>query len=408
MNLNARTVAALKLDGKTDAIHWDSAMPRFGFRVRRGSGGKLMRSWVVQYRRAGGHRRITLGSAEVLSAEAARKKAKEVLAKVELGDDPQADRHDRRDKDRLRLRAIIDDYLAVQASKVRPTSMREIIRYLTGPYFKPLHNMPIDTVTRRDVAARVLTVTREHSSVVAARARTTLSAFFAWALGQGLCEINPVVGTNAPENSKPRERVLSDSELATIWRGSGDGDFGKVVRLCILLGARRSEVGGMAWSELKNLEGPQPCWELPAARSKNRKAHRLPLMPMVLAIIRAVPHLVGRDQLFGSHAAEGFSAWGKAKQALDARCGVGEWTLHDIRRSVATRMADLGVQPHIIEAVLNHVSGHKVGVAGIYNRSSYEREVRNALALWADRVRAIVEGGENKVVNFPQASADMA
>jgi integrase len=183
-----------------------------------------------------------------------------------------------------------------------------------------------------------------------------------------------------------------------IWRACGDDDFGRVVRLCVLLGARRSEIGGIAWSELRDLDGPQPYWELPAARSKNRKAHRLALLPMVLAIIRAVPHLVGRDKLFGSHAAEGFSAWAKAKRALDARVGVGDWTLHDIRRSCATRMADLGVQPHIIEQVLNHQSGHKAGPAGIYNRSSYEREVKAALALWSDHIRTVVEGGERKVV----------
>jgi integrase len=405
MNLNARTVAALTLDGKNDAIYWEEAIPGFGYRLRLGAGGRVLRSWVVQYRRAGGSRRITLGSAEVLTAEAARKKAKELLAQVQLGADPQADRHERRDKDRLRLRAIIDEYLALQASKVRATSLREITRYLTGPYFKPLHNMPIDTVTRRDVAARVLAVTREHSSVVAARARTTLSSFFAWGLGQGLCEINPVVGTNAPENSRPRERVLSDAELVRIWQACGDDDFGRVVRLCVCLGARRSEIGGIAWSELRNLEGPQPYWELPAARSKNRKAHRLPLLPMALAIITAMPRMVTRDQLFGLHAAEGFSAWGKAKRALDARCEVSDWTLHDIRRSVATRMADLGVQPHIIEQVLNHQSGHKAGPAGIYNRSSYEREVKAALALWHDHLRSIVEGGKRKIVSMPHAAS---
>ena len=119
--------------------------------------------------------------------------------------------------------------------------------------------------------------------------------------------------------------------------------------------------------------------------------------------------MVGRDQLFGERSDLGFTQWG-AKRDLDARLSesVKPWTLHDLRRTAATGMADIGVQPHIIGAALNHISGHKVGVAGIYNRSSYEREVRNALALWADHVRAIAEGGEHKVVNFPQAAADTA
>ena len=119
--------------------------------------------------------------------------------------------------------------------------------------------------------------------------------------------------------------------------------------------------------------------------------------------------MVGRDQLFGERSDLGFTQWG-AKRDLDARLGgqVAEWKLHDLRRTCATGMADIGVQPHIIEAVLNHVSGHKVGVAGIYNRSSYEREVRAALALWADYVRAIAEGGERKVLAFSQTANDSA
>jgi len=130
---------------------------------------------------------------------------------------------------------------------------------------------------------------------------------------------------------------------------------------------------------------------------------------MALDIIAQVPRMVGRDQLFGGALRSRLHAMGcQARSRRSARRPVSEWKLHDLRRTCATGMADIGVQPHIIEAVLNHVSGHKVGVAGIYNRSSYEREVRNALALWADHVCAIVERGEHKIVNFPQAASDTA
>ena len=118
-----------------------------------------------------------------------------------------------------------------------------------------------------------------------------------------------------------------------------------------------------------------------------------------MEIIGSVPERVARDHLFGSRSADGLAHW-HAKADLDQRLGaaVKPWRLHDIRRTVATRMADLGVQPHVIEAVLNHYSGHRSGVAGIYNRSVYEREVRAALALWADHVRALVKGGGRKIV----------
>jgi hypothetical protein len=246
MKLTAASVAALKLDGKTDAIFFDDAMPGFGFRLRLGSGGKVMRSWIVQYRRAGATRRVLLGSAEVLSAEAARAEAKKVLGRIALGEDPQAEKRDRRGRDRLTLRSIIDEYLAHK--QVTKHTMSGIRRYLTGSAFKPLHGMPVDTITRKDVAARVLVVVREHGPIVASRARAALSTFFAWAMQMGLAEANPVIGTIKPEEGKPRERVLSDQELAAIWRACGDDrHHSKIVRLLIALGARRQEIGGMTW-----------------------------------------------------------------------------------------------------------------------------------------------------------------
>jgi integrase len=198
--------------------------------------------------------------------------------------------------------------------------------------------------------------------------------------------------------------LLTDVELAAIWRAAADDDFGKVVRLLILTLARRNEIGGMCWSELNRDAG---TWTLPAERSKNKRRHTLPLPPMAWQIVDAVPQRVGRDQLFGLRGKSGMNAWNDAKRALDARLGnsVEYWTLHDLRRTAATRLADLGVQPHIIEVILNHHSGgHRSGVAGIYNRSSYEREVTAALGLWADHVRALAEGGSRKVVKLAVSS----
>jgi integrase len=402
MKLDAKTVAGLDLDDKRDAIFFDEGMPGFGYRLRLGSGGKVMRSWIVQYRRAGATRRILLGSAAVLGAEAARAAAKKVLAKVALGDDPQADKRARRDKDRLSFRSVTDEYLALKAREVRPKTLREITRYLTGPAFKPLHGMPVDKVSRKDVASRLIAIIREHGPIVAAKARAALSTLFMWAMQTGLIEHNPVIGTIQPREGKPRERVLSDDELAAIWRACKDDDYGRIVRLLILLGARRQEIGGLLWSELDLDNGR---WLLSAQRSKNGRAHTLPLVPMALDLVKDVPRLASRDHLFGARSNDGFTGWDDQKEALDERSGIARWTLHDIRRSVATRMADLGTMPHIIEEVLNHVSGHKAGPAGIYNRSSYEREVRAALALWSDYVRSITEGCERKVIRYAPATA---
>jgi integrase len=402
MKLDTKTVTRLTLpSGKTDVIHFDETLSGFGYRLRAGSDGKVLRSWVVQYRRGGATRRMLLGSAEVLGAEQARAAAKKVLAKVALGADPQAERSERRGKDKLSLRAVIADYLAMKQREVRPHTFRDLNRYLTGTAFKPLHGMPIDKVSRKDVASRLVAVVHEHGDIVAVRARIALSTFFVWAMQMGLVEHNPVIGTFKPKDSKPRERVLSDAELAAIWNACQENDdHGRIVRLMILLGARRAEVGGMRWSEL-DLESAHTRWRLPPERSKNGKAHELPLMPLAFDVINSVPRRVGRDHLFGARSPNGFSAWDTCKQSLDARSDITAWTPHDIRRTLSTRLHDLGVAPHVVEQILNHQS-HRGTVGGVYNKSLYEREVRSALALWEDWVRALVAGGERKIVPMRQ------
>jgi len=405
LKLTAKTVAALKLvGGKRDVIYFDDQLPGFGYRLRIGAGGKILRSWICQYRHGGATRRLLLGAGEVLSAEQARIMAKRALGQVANGTDPQAVKLDRRGKDGHTLKATVADYLAMKQREVRPRTHVEMARYLAGGYFKPLHTLALDQITRKDVAARLNRITLDNGSIVAGRARAQLSALFAWALAHGLCEANPVIGTAAPKGGQPRERVLSDAELAAIWQACGDDhdrDHGRCIKLLVLTGCRRAEIGGLCWSEIDLEHG---TWTLPAARSKNKRAHGLPLLPAMLAIIKAVPKLAGRDQLFGQRGG-GFSSWQRGKDALDQRSGVKNWTVHDIRRSVATRMADLGIMPHIIEQILNHHSGHRAGPAGIYNRSSYEREVRTALALWHDHLRSIVEDDTRKIISLPKINS---
>jgi hypothetical protein len=138
MRLDTKTVAGFVLPaGRTDVIVFDDALSGFGYRLRRGAGGKVMRSWIAQYRSAGRSRRVLIGSAEVLSAEAARGAAKKLLAKVALGEDPQGDRSERRGKDRMTFRAVVEEHLAAKKAQVRPRTFFELQRYLTGDYFKP-------------------------------------------------------------------------------------------------------------------------------------------------------------------------------------------------------------------------------------------------------------------------------
>ena len=380
MKLTRQTIDTLKLPPKKrDLIVFDDALPGFGLRMRAGGS----RKWVVQYELDGRQRRLTIGSTAVFDLEKARKVAREILAKVRLGQDPQGDRHEEAKQSKLTLGTIIDRYLAEKGPKLRPTSLRNARGYLLR-HWKPLHRIPVHKIERRDIAAHL-----GGAPIAAARARSTLSVAFAWAIAEGLVDVNPTVGTKKPdEDARPRERVLSDEEIAAVWRSCDDFDYGRIVRLLILTGARRQEVGGMAWSELHE----HGTWTIPAERSKNGRAHVLPLPALAWSIIEAVPRR--GDHLFGR---KGFTNWGVTKVALDARSGIAPWTLHDLRRTAATRMADLGILPHVIEAALNHVGSRK-GVAGVYNKSAYEREVRTALALWSDHVRSLVHGSERKIV----------
>jgi integrase len=404
VKLTNKAVSAIAPPTAGEVFYFDDALTGFGLRLRVGAHGRLLRSWICQYKRAGGTRRMTIDASGALTADQARARAREILAEVALGRDPQADKADRRDKDRNVLRALIADYLDAKRAVVRPRTMTAITGYLTDPrHFGPLHSVPVDAITLRDVATCLMRI-KKRGPAMAGQARDTLSAFFKWAMGEGLAETNPVAGTNKPElpNDGKRDRVLTDAELAAVWRACDDGsEHSTIVKLLILTGCRRAEVGDMSWGEIDLDAG---TWTIPPERSKNHRQHVLPLMPTMRAIIDDVPRMAAREKLFGVRSSHGFSRW-HCKADLDARCGVTGWTLHDVRRTVATRMGDVGIQPHIVEATLNHQSGSKRGVAGVYNRSPYEREVRAAMAQWHDHVRALVRGGKRKVLSLHQKTA---
>src|SRR6516164_3911684 len=293
MKLDAKTVASLALpDGKPDVIFFDDELSGFGLRVRAGG----HRSWIAQYRARGRTRRQTIGSVEKLIPIEARKAARKILAKVELGEDPQGAKQEQRRQAVHTLRSVAEAYLEARAPELRPSSLRVTRLYLTGRYFKPLHTTSITAISHPDVAARISAIKRDSGSVTAKQARAALSSLYKWVMGEGLMgksPFNPVVGTNSPAGPQAGTRVLSDSELTRIWNTCGDDDYGRIIKLLILLGSRRSEIGGMAWSELDFDAG---TWLLPAARSKNKHPLLVPLPPAALAIIKAVPR-TSRDQL---------------------------------------------------------------------------------------------------------------
>jgi len=409
ITLDRSTVAGLKLDaGKTDQIVFDADMKGFGFRMRR-DGARLRQSWIVQYRIKGRTRRFRIGDYPTINADQARKKAKTVLANVHLGADPQAEKEAERAKGSRTLRSVADQYLEMkelemQRGQYRASSLRVTKIYLTRPqYFGPLHSHTITDITVADLAARLNYINRNSGTASAGRARSALSSMFTWAMRQGFMgpnPHNPASVTENPDVGPSRDRVLKDTELAAIWRAAGDDHFGKIVRLLIVTACRREEIGGLRRVEIDRDAG---TITLPKERVKNKHEHVLPITPLAMQIIKSVPERAGRDHLFGDRSTTGFTGWGAAKNDLDDRLNkIAPWNLHDIRRSVATWMAENNIEPHVIEAILNHYSGHRSGVAGIYNKAKYARPIRSALAQWDDHLRSLIEGGKRKVLSFPQ------
>src|SRR5262249_41899005 len=251
---------------------------------------------------------------------------------------------------------------------------------------------------RRDVIELVESIVVDGRGYRANRTLAALSKFFNWLVARDALAFSPVTGVEPPHKEEVRERVLSDAELRAVWLAcEHDGALGQAIRMLILTGARRNEVGRMEWSEIDDR-----IWTLPAERSKNGCKHEVPLSPQAWALIEARPRFAGCSYVFSTDGKGPVNSWGKVKRRISTRTEIAAetWRLHDLRRTAATGMQKLGVQVPVIEKALNHQSGVFRGVAGIYPRHDYADDIRIALQRWADRVDEIVSGKPAKVVKL--------
>jgi integrase len=267
-----------------------------------------------------------------------------------------------------------------------------------------LHRLLLPKIQQADIASVLRAIRLKHPTT-ANRVRSTLASFFGWAISEGMVASNPVTGTKATKE-KTRERVLGDAELRLIWNALPDNHYGSILKLLALTGQRAGEIAGLRWSEIKG-----DVLVLPSERTKNHQQHSVPLSEPARSIIEAQLRRPARrpgtdtgvrDLIFGFGDGP-FCGWGKPKEALDRRIAevtgrpLPHWTPHDLRRTFSTRIAELGVQPHVIEVILNHIGGFRAGVAGVYNRYAYDAEKRTALSTWADHLMAIVENRKSNV-----------
>jgi len=370
-------------------IVWDARLPGFGLRTRNGK-----RTWVFQYKLGNQHRRIKLGGPE-LSRDKARQlalaeKGKLAAAKLGHGLDPAAERDRRKgvakpqSKSPNALGSILPVYLKARLGGLKSGTHQAQERHL-NEHWKALHDLPLDAVTRADVAASLATIAKDRGPIAANRARSTLSKFFRWAIGEGMCDHNPVVGTNKRDENGPRERSLSDAEVARIWLNAPDNRYGSILKLFLLTGCRRTELGDLRWSEI---DTEAKTIRLPRERTKNHQEHIVPLSDTALGVLKSIPRRDGHDYVFGRLPVSGFSGWARPKAELDKLVKLKEhWTLHDLRRTVRTGLGQIGIQPHIAEAVLNHIPPKLIRT---YDRNKYESEKRAALDQWATHLKTVV------------------
>jgi integrase len=386
---------------------WDGRIPGFGMRVSH-TGTK---AFVLVYRFNGRPRRLTLGRYPSLNLKDARGLAQEGLRSLAHGEDPAAEKARAR---RLRpaegFEGFVGEFVEMYA-RPKNRSAGETERLLRREFVSAWGNRPIGEIGKHDVIAVLDRLMRAKKHATANGALAAVRKLFNWAVERGMLEQSPCMGIRAPAKPVKRDRVLTDAELAIVWACAErmDYPYSHLVRLLIVTAQRLREVAGMRWADVSGeAEGGKAVWSLSAKHTKAERAHAVPLSSSAMRIIASIPRL--SDELVfpargREHMISGFSKW---KAVLDEAAGIADWRLHDLRRTAATGMARLAVEPHIIERVLNHASGTLGGVAGIYNRFHYLPAMGDALELWAKHVEGLVNPTLRPEASRPVATSQQA
>jgi integrase len=362
---------AVPESGQVD--HFDRQYP--GLVLRVSCGGR--RTWYYLYRFRGAQRRKKLGlfPAQLSVAEAHDAWRKE-RAVVESGHDPA-----HKETGSTVFRDVFEEWMRRdQADNRSAGRVRSRIEKNVLPHWQ---DRDIASIKRRDALEVIDKISDRGAVIQARRVHALLHRLFVWAIGRGIIEVNPLAGVEKPGAEGKRERVLSESELVAVWKAAEQlgHPYGHAVQLLILTGARRSEIGDLRWSEIDgdtiNLKGE---------RTKNGEAHNIPLSAPARAIIAKLPRIQDCPFVFGTRPLNGWGFMKRRLGELDA-----PWTLHDLRRTVATGLQKLGIPLQVTEAVLNH-TGSRKGIVGIYQLHDYAREKRTALETWGAEVMALVAG----------------
>lgn len=388
------------------------------------------KSWSYRYRSPldAKPKKFTIGPYPAFGLSDARGAAEDMRRLVKSGGDPGEEKRaaKARAADRSRdVSVLLDDFIKEHADAKRASTaklMKQQIEADVRPYWGKRR---IETITRADIKALLKRITDRGADVHSNRVFSLVRKFLNWCVNDAeVIGASPALGMKRPADEAARERVLSPDELRWLWKATAEaGNFGACVRLLLLTGQRRMEVGGMKRSELA-LQVQQPSWTIPSPRTKNGRANLVPLTETALEALATVKQIGKSDLVFTSNGEVPSSGWSKSKGALDAIMlakaneeaieagrepleALPPWSLHDLRRTCATGLASLRQPPHVIEAVLNHKTGVIAGIAAVYNVFEYRDERLAALTAWERHLLAICEGRPANVLPFTKlASGD--
>jgi integrase len=365
-----------------DTFLWDVDLKGFGLKLTtRGA-----KTYLLQYRMGGRDtptRRYTIGAhGSPWTPENARQRAQELLLLVHRGIDPaEAERAQRHANVELAFDRYADFFIERYAKREQSRSWKQAQQTLKIYAVPRLRSKSLPSIERREIAGLLEDVAANRGAT-ARYLHATLRKLFRWAVSRGDLEHSPMAEMSAPAPAAVRDRVLNDDELVNVWEGTqGLGfPFGPIFRLLMATGQRREEVGGMTWDEV-DLAGR--TWTVPAVRAKNGRAHVVPLNALAAAELEQLAEINNDGFVFSTTGATAPSGWSKAKARLDSFSRTSRpWRTHDLRRTFATGLQRLGVRFEVTEAVLNHVSGARSGVAGVYQRHNWAAEKRDALNAW--------------------------
>lgn len=376
------------------------------------------KSWALRYRYAGKPKKLTLGKWPIMGVAAARAAASEAIEAVERGKDPgaakqkaKAERIEAQLSERDLIKTLVGDYSKRHLASLKSGAVvkRELERHVVEAW----GDRDIHHIAKRDVIDLLDGIADSGRVVTANRVRAYLGTFFGWCVDRDIIAMSPAQGVKPVAKEKSRDRVLSDDEIRWFWHACDDLGFpwGPLGQTLLLTGQRLGEVVGMTDSEI-NCD----VWNMAPERTKNGRAHAVPLSGAVSAVLGAVERIKGKPgyvftttgetPLSGFHKGRNHIAERMAEIASDeagAAVEIPHWTFHDLRRTAATGMARLGIPVRVTEAVLNHVSGTAAGIVSVYQRHDYADEKRTALDAWARLVADLVEGRADNVVQIEGA-----